>query len=176
MRTLETERLIVRPFVLEDAGFIVQLLNEPTFLEHIGDKGVRTLDQAAGYLAGGPLRSYRERGHGLGLVALRDSLQPIGMCGLLKRDGLDAVDLGYAFLPGFCGRGHAFEAAEAVLAWGRRDLGLDRVLAITSPGNARSIRLLERLGFSYSESLRLGQDAAPVALYVRDDRQAISKY
>jgi RimJ/RimL family protein N-acetyltransferase len=147
MRVALTERLVIRWFRREDADFVVRLLNEPTFIEHIADRGVRTPDQAVAYLEGGPLASCREHGHGLYLVARRNDLAPLGMCGLVRRDFLSAPDLGYAFLPEHVGKGYAFEAGAAVLEHGRRDLGMERCLAIVNPGNRRSIGLLERLGF-----------------------------
>ncbi|HJW43761.1 MAG TPA: GNAT family N-acetyltransferase [Geothrix sp.] len=150
MAPVQTDRLILRPFVVEDAPFILRLLNEPSFIENIADKGVRTLEQAADYLAQGPLASYAAHGHGLWLVLHRVTGQPMGMCGLIRRDNLPEVDLGYAFVPEFWGLGYAREAADACVAWGRETLGLRSLLAIVSPGNAASIRLLEALGFHHS--------------------------
>ncbi|MCE1203359.1 MAG: GNAT family N-acetyltransferase [Holophagaceae bacterium] len=147
MDPILTERLILRPFVLEDAPFILRLLNEPSFIENITDKGVRTLEQAAAYLSEGPLASYAMHGHGLWLLLHRGTGNPMGMCGLIKRDALDEVDLGYALCPEFWGLGYAREAAQASVEWGRRHLGLNGLLAIVSPGNAASIRLLEALAF-----------------------------
>lgn len=167
MQVAWTDRLVIRPFELEDSPFILRLLNEPSFIENIADKGVRTLDQAAAYLTAGPLASYRAHGHGHGLclVELRDSGEAIGMCGLLKREEFTEVDLGYAFLPEFCGQGYAFEAATAVLAFGRQTLGLDKVIAIVSPGNDRSTGLLARLGFVPAGLVPMAGHEAPVALY-----------
>jgi RimJ/RimL family protein N-acetyltransferase len=147
MDPLLTERLIIRPFALEDAPFILRLLNEPSFIENITDKGVRSLEQAADYLAHGPLASYSAHGHGLWMVQHRETGNPMGMCGLIKRDSLPELDLGYALCPEFWGLGFAREAAAACLAWGRTTLGLPGILAIVTPGNAASIRLLEALEF-----------------------------
>jgi RimJ/RimL family protein N-acetyltransferase len=147
MLPIRTKRLVIRPFVLEDAPFILRLLNEPSFIEHITDKGVRTLEQAGAYLTGGPLASYATHGHGLWMVEDRASGTPAGMCGLIRRDSLPEVDLGYAFLPEWWGRGLAREAAAACVAHGRDALGLRAMLAIVSPGNGPSIRLLEALAF-----------------------------
>src|SRR5436305_3101427 len=165
MIVLETERLLLRHFTPEDAELILRLFNEPSFLQNIGDKGVRTLDQASSYLLEGPIRNYKALGFGLYLVALKESLEPIGMCGLLKRDQFEDVDIGYAFLPEFWSRGFAFESAAAVLDFARRSLGLDKVIALVSPGNADSIRLLERLGFSFSRSARMTPDGSDVSGY-----------
>jgi RimJ/RimL family protein N-acetyltransferase len=143
----ETERLTLREFEPSDADFILRLLNEPTFIENIVDRGVRTREQAEAYLQGGPMASYRTHGHGLWCVVLKESGAPIGMCGLIKRDSFADVDLGYAFLPEHTGRGYATEAGAAALAFGRDTLRLPRVIAITKPGNARSAAVLTRLGF-----------------------------
>lgn len=145
---LQTPRLLLRELTDADAPFVLALLNDPGFLQHIGDKGVRTLDDARGYLQSGPFASYAAHGFGLWRVALRGDDEAIGMCGLLRRDWLDAPDLGYAFLPAARGRGLAQEAADAVLRLARERLGLHRVLAIVSRDNAASIRLLERAGFA----------------------------
>jgi ribosomal-protein-alanine N-acetyltransferase len=144
---VETERLWLRRFDAGDAPFILQLLNEPSWIEHIGDKGVRTLDDAARYIGNVPLAMYERVGFGLYLAALKPGAEPIGMCGLIKRDGLADVDIGFAFLPAYWRQGLAREAAEATLAYGRNELGLTRIVAIVSPGNQRSAALLRRLGF-----------------------------
>ena len=164
-----TERLIIRPLIPEDAGFVLRLLNTPTYLEFIGDKGVRDLAQAVAYLQDGPMRSYREHGHGICRVALRDSGLPIGMCGLLRRDCFQEADLGYAFLPEHTGQGYALEACRAVLAHGERVLGLPTVIAIVNPANERSTSLRERLGFKGAGTVTLPPPHAPepVALYRR---------
>jgi ribosomal-protein-alanine N-acetyltransferase len=169
MTVLETERLVVRPFTPDDAEFILRLLNEPSFIENIGDKAVRTTEQAAAYLADGPIRSYGRHGHGLCLVSVKETGQPIGMCGLIRRDTLPDVDLGYAYVPEAWSRGYAFEAAAAVLRHGRDELGFGKTLAIVSPGNAGSIRLLERLGFSFVELVQMQPGAGDTALYERID-------
>ncbi|MCE5232476.1 MAG: GNAT family N-acetyltransferase [Xanthomonadaceae bacterium] len=162
---LETERLTLRRFAYEDAAFIVELLNDPSFIENIADKGVRTLDDARRYLDDGPLASYAAHGFGLWRVGLKADDTPIGMCGLLKRDALDDPDIGYAFLPRYAGRGYAHEAAAATLACARDAFGLRRVVAIVSAGNARSIGLLGKLGFAYEREVLLPHHAAPIPLY-----------
>lgn len=152
----ETARLAVRRFVLDDAAFILALVNEPGWLAHIGDRGVRTLADAEGYLRDGPLASYAIHGFGLYHVALRATGAAVGMCGILRRDGLDAPDLGYALLGSHAGLGYATEAARATLAHARRDLGLTRVLAITSPENAASQRVLEKVGMQREGMVQAG--------------------
>jgi [ribosomal protein S5]-alanine N-acetyltransferase len=161
---VETERLILRPFEGGDVPFILRLLAERSFIENIGDRGVRTPEDAERYLADGPIASYARHGHGLWLVALKETLTPIGMCGLLKREQLADVDLGYAFLPEFWSKGYAQESARATLDWAR-SRGMERVVAIVSPGNARSIRLLEKLGFAFEGFTTTSPDTPPVAIY-----------
>jgi RimJ/RimL family protein N-acetyltransferase len=163
---IETQRLSLRRLAFDDADFILELLNDPAFLQYIGDKGVRTADQARGYIQNGPMASYDRFGFGLYRVALKDG-GPIGMCGLLKRDTLDDVDLGFAFLPGFRAQGYAFESAQAVLAHEQAASGLTRVLAITSPDNVASIGLLEKLGFCFERMAQLTVGEPEVKVFVR---------
>ena len=143
---LETPRLRLRRMSEADAEFIRRLVNEPSFIRNIGDKGVRTLDDARRYIRDGPMASYERHGFGLNLVELKATGAPAGMCGLLKRDVLDHPDIGYAFVPEFWSAGYAREAASAIMNWARATLGLRGVLAIVNPDNAGSIRLLERSG------------------------------
>ena len=162
---LLTPRLQLRPLTEGDAPFALALLNTEGFLRHIGDRGVRDLDQARAYLHGGPLDSYARHGHGLLAVVRRDSGIPIGFCGLLKRDSLPEVDLGYALLPEQEGHGFAREAALAVRDHGHRTLGFRRILAIVNPDNARSIRLLAALDFRPEGLRRLPGEDEDVACF-----------
>jgi RimJ/RimL family protein N-acetyltransferase len=157
MQVLETDRLILRWLTVEDAAFILELVNDPSWLQFIGDRGVRTLEDARNYILKGPVEMYGRLGFGLYLVELKDEGVPIGMCGLIKRDSLKDVDIGFAFLPSFRGRGYAYEAASAVLAYGKSTLGLERIVAIVSPGNDRSIRLLEKLGLQFEQRVQLSE-------------------
>jgi RimJ/RimL family protein N-acetyltransferase len=165
MTVLETERLRLRRLTVEDAEFILRLLNEPSFLRFIGDRGVRTLDDAREYVLNGPVASYEQFGFGLYLTTLKDSGTPIGMCGLLKRDALDDVDIGFAFLPEFWSKGFAIEAATAVMEHARRDFGLQRIVAVTNPDNVGSIRLLEKLGLVFERMVRLSGESAEIRMY-----------
>ncbi len=155
MTVLETERLVIRRFTEGDAEFILGLLNQPSFLRYIGDKGVRNTDDAVRYLHTGPIASYDRVGYGPYLVKLKDTEVPIGMCGLLKRETLPDADVGFAFLPDYWSRGYAFEAVAAVMTYGREVLGLQRIVAITSPDNNASIRLLEKLGLRFERLIKL---------------------
>lgn len=165
MTVLETARLCLRHLTPEDAPFILGLLNEPSWLRFIGDRGVRTLDDARRYIENGPMAMYARHGFGLYLTALKDEDVPIGLCGLLRRAGLDDVDIGFALLPAYWSHGYAFEAAAAVLAHARDVLGLPRVVAITTPDNAASARLLEKLGFCLERTITLPHDPQPLHLF-----------
>jgi len=169
MTVLETERLSLRRLTVDDAEFILALLNEPSFLRYIGDKKVRNLDDARQYILNGPVGSYERHGFGLNCVELRESHTPIGMCGLLKRDELPDPDIGFALLPDFWSKGFAFEAAQAVLKDARERLQLQRILAITSLDNEASINLLQRLGFSFDEVVQMAPDREPLRLFSSED-------
>jgi RimJ/RimL family protein N-acetyltransferase len=168
MTSLETQRLLLRPFTVDDTEFILTLLNEPSFLRYIGDKKVRNLDDARQYIVNGPVASYEQHGFGLCLLELKESHTPIGMCGLLKREELPEPDIGFALLPDFWNKGFAFEAATAVLDDAHERLKLQRILAITSPDNDASINLLQRLGFRFEGLRKLSADREPVKLFTRD--------
>jgi len=140
-------------------------LNEPSFLRHIGDRGVRTLDAARDYIAMGPLLSYQRHGYGMSRIELAATGETIGVCGLVNRDSLPGPDLGYALLPEYCGHGYAGEAAAAVLADARELLLIDRILAITDPDNAASIALLLKLGFAFETMLQLTPGEKQLQLY-----------
>ena len=165
MIEIKTERLSVRRFVLNDAAFILRLLNEPTFIEHIADKGVRDLDAARDYLRRGPMASYERYGFGLWHVGLLDNDEPIGMAGLLKRDYLEHVDIGYALLPEYCGAGYAFEMASAVMGYAGEVLDAKQVMAIVSEGNTPSMKLLGKLGFQPDGMIHVPGDDRRVRLF-----------
>jgi RimJ/RimL family protein N-acetyltransferase len=153
VKVLETERLALRRLTSADAGFVHELVNEPSWIRFIGDRGVRTLDDARAYLDKGPLAMYRRFGFGLWVVELKETGEATGLCGLIKRDALEDVDIGFAFLPRYWRRGYALESARAVLAYGREILELDRIVAITSPDNDASIRLLEKIGLRFEQTI-----------------------
>ena len=165
MTVLETERLVLRMLSADDAEFILELLNQPSFLRYIGDKGVRNTEDAVRYIQTGPQASYERFGFGLYLVELKDSEVPIGMCGLLKRETLPDVDVGFAFLPAYWSQGYAFEAAAAVMNYGRAALGLRRIVAITTLDNAASIKLLEKIGLRFEGLVKLTEDQPEVRLF-----------
>ncbi|HEY1076671.1 MAG TPA: GNAT family N-acetyltransferase [Fontimonas sp.] len=162
---LETERLRLGPLSDDDAPFIVELLNEPSFIRNIGDRQVRTIEDALRYIDNGPRASLRQHGFGMLRVGLRDDDRPIGVCGLIRRDTLPAVDLGFAYLAAHHRQGYAVEAARVIMAQAHGPLALSRVLAITLPDNAGSIRVLQRIGFVAAGTVRLGDESELLNLY-----------
>jgi len=152
---IETQRLVLRRLDTGDARFILALVNEPSWLKYIGDKGVHTLEDAESYIRKGPVDMYERHGFGLYLVETRVGGESIGICGLIKRETLDDIDLGFAFLPRYWGDQYAFEASSGTLTHAKTLLGLSRIVAITSKDNDRSIKLLDRLGFRFERNLQL---------------------
>ena len=167
MNILETERLTLRQFTSEDAPFILELVNDPAFIKNIGDRNVRTLEDAKRYIENGPVSSYARNGFGLYLVQLKESGESIGMCGLIKRPALEDVDIGYAFLPKFWSKGYAVEAARANKEEARA-LGLKRLAAIINPDNESSIRVAEKLGMKFERMIRLSADDIEVKFFAVD--------
>ncbi len=161
---LETERLTLRQFELEDAKFIIELVNSPGWLEFIGDRNIRTEEAAVSYLRNGPIKSYRENGFGLWMVEMKDRT-PIGMCGILKRDNLENPDIGFAFLPEFMEMGYAFEIASATINYAKDKLNLKTICAITAPANEKSIRLLEKTGLTFIKTIFAPTDNEELLLF-----------
>lgn len=156
MKSIETERLILRPFELErDAPFLLEALNEPDFIENVADKGVRTVEQADDYIRTKFMPSHERYGVGYCVVELKESAVSIGTCGLVKRETLDDFDIGYSMLRRFAGNGYAFEAAAALMDYGRRELGLTRIIGLTSLTNEKSARLLEKLGLRFERMVQV---------------------
>ena len=165
---IETERLVLTHLADRDAEFIRGLLNEPSFIRYVGDRGVRTADDARRYMQDGPVASYARYGFGLLRVALKAGDTPIGICGVLRRDTLPDPDLGFSLLPAWWSKGYAYEAASAVMQQARGGLGLGRILAITSVDNEPSIRLLGKLGFQFEQMIRLGEDTTELRLFASE--------
>lgn len=162
---IATERLTLRLVNLDDAEFMLQLLNEPSFIENIGDKKVRTLEDARAYIESGPIASYEKFGFGLLVVEVASAGRRAGICGLLKRETLEDVDIGYAFLPEFWFKGYALEAAAGVMSYAFESLRLRRILAITNPDNQPSIRVLEKLGFQFQRLIKMGEDGKETKVF-----------
>jgi [ribosomal protein S5]-alanine N-acetyltransferase len=170
MHVATTARLRIRWLTCDDAPFILRLLNDAGWIHFIGDKNVHSIADAEKYLENGPLTMYSRHRHGLYAVEVKDSGKPIGLCGLLLRDGWEEVDLGFALLPEFRMRGYAEEACRATLAHGRKALGLRRVVAITHPTNERAKRLLARLGMGDGGLRLLSGFTVPLAYFAVDYR------
>lgn len=164
MKIIETERLILRLQTTDDADFILELVNDPSWLRFIGDRGVRTVEDACEYIVNG-LCTYEQFGFCFYLVERKEDQIPLGLCGLIKRESLEDVDIGYAFLPKYWGKGYAYEAASATLAYGIDTLGLNRIVAITTQDNYASARLLEKIGLKFERLVRLSNDAAELRLF-----------
>ena len=164
----ETPRLLLRQLTPRDAPFILELLNDPSFIRFIGDKGARTLDDARQYIAEGPITSYRNNGFGLYLVQIKDTSERIGMCGLVKRDALLDVDIGFAFLPAYRSKGYALEASRAVMNLASGSFGIRRVVAITSLDNEASMSLLRKIGLQFDRTCELPGHRGLVNLFTPD--------
>ena len=168
MTVLSTQRLELRQLDAGDAPFMLELLNDPSFIANIGDRGVRTVEDAARYIQDRLVPSYARYGYGLYLVELRATGAAIGICGLVRRDYLDDPDIGFAFLPPFLGQGYALESATAVRAHALEALRMQRLLAIVSPHNTRSIQLLEKIGLRFERMITPPGEAREIRLYTSD--------
>lgn len=165
MKILETKRLLLRQVTFGDAEFVLKLLNEPSFIQNIGDRGVRTLEDARNYISDRIIASYENFSFGMYLVTLKSTGEAAGLCGLVKRDGLDDVDIGYAFFSRYWSKGYATEAALAVKEYAKVTVGLKRLVAITDPANQGSVRVLEKIGLKFEKMIRLSKDDIELKLY-----------
>ena len=165
MVILETPQLQLREFEIGDAAFLLELFNTPNWLKYIGDRNVNTLTEAESYLKSGSLKSYTENGFGFYLVIEKTTLQPIGMCGFKKRAELNDVDMGFAFLPEYIGKGFGYEIAKATLRFGFEILELKKIIAIVDPENTPSNGLIKKLGFEFEKMIQFGENKKKVNLY-----------
>lgn len=166
MININTNRLTLRSFTLSDAAFILELLNSEPWLKYIGDRGVRTTEDAENYIREKILKQYEEHGFGMLAIVEKTSQKIIGSCGLVKRDFLPYSDLGFAFLPGFEGRGFGYESAEVVVKYSREELKKEKLLAITLENNLASNGLLKKLGFEFEENIIFKDDGEELRKYV----------
>lgn len=166
MNVLETERLTLRRIALADAPLLLGVMNDPAFIEHVADRGLRTTDDGERYIAEKMLPSFEQHGFGMYVVDLKEFGTPIGTCGLFKREEMEDVDIGYAFLREYWGQGFAYEAAAAVMAYGRDVLGLPKIIAMTGPENISSIKLLEKLGLRFERMVRFGEAGDERRLFI----------
>ncbi len=165
METLYTDRLVLCPITVNESAFIFELLNSPGWLEFIGDRGIKTLDDARNYILQKMIHGYEQHGVGLLLVKLKTNETAIGICGLIKRPGLDDIDIGFAFLPEFTGKGYAFEAASICVIDAFKTRKLNRIVAITIEANTHSRRLLEKIGLRFEKKFFMEGDPEELMLY-----------
>lgn len=165
MLILETARLRLRHLTLDDAPFMLTLLNDPSFLANIGDKGIRTLEQARRFLLDSHIASYARHGYGHYLVEHKDTGESMGTCGLINRTFIGEIDIGFAYLPAYWSRGYATEAAQAVMDHARRVLGIEGIVAVVAPHNRDSIRVLEKLGLHLAGPTQVAEGGEWLHLY-----------
>lgn len=162
---IETERLYLRKLTLEDAPFMLELLNTPTWLQFIGDRNVHSIEDAENYLKNGTLKSYQENGFGFYAVIEKTSGKTIGMCGLIKRDSLPDIDIGFAFLPHLISKGFGYEAASATLDYALNTLKIKRIIAIVNPDNEKSIGLIKKIGLHFEKMIKFGDEEKELMLF-----------
>jgi len=165
MKILETERTILREVTKDDGEFILDLLNQPSFIRYIGDRNVRTLEQARDYIESRFMESYKKFGFGMWAVDLKEMHAPVGICGFVKRESLPDADIGFAFLPQYEKKGYAYESAVAVMEYGKSVLGLKTILAITSLDNESSGKLLEKINFKFERLIKLPPENEELKLF-----------
>ena len=162
---IETQRLILRKFTVDDAAFMLELLNTPSWLRFIGDRNVRTIEEAEQYLLNGNIRSYQEYGFGFYVVILKETQESIGICGIVKREGLEDVDIGFAFFQQFMGKGYGYESASSVLNYTLNDLKIKRIVAIVDPENVVSIALIKKIGMQFEKMIRVSPKDIDLMLF-----------
>ena len=165
----ETNRLIISKITLDDAAFFLELVNTPNFIKYIGDRNLKTVEDAKTYLKNGTLKSYEDFGFGFYKLLLKEeNNKAIGTCGLVKREQLDNVDIGFAMLPEYEGKAFGYESCIAVLKLAKEQFKLNKVLAITLPTNNNSIKLLEKIGLSYEKRIKPFEDDEELLLFAKN--------
>ena len=165
MNLIETDRLLINKITIDDAGFILELMNDKDWIKNIGDKGIRTIEDAQAYIQNCFLKTYNESNCGFYSLNLKKTHQSIGIAGLVDREGLDHIDIGYGMLPQFRGKGYAFEATKAIYDYGYQELKLEKIVAIVNPDNIGSIKLLTKLGLTYEKMIRLPDEDKDIKLF-----------
>jgi len=171
--TLQSERLFIRTLTIIDAGFMLQLMNSPNWIKNIGDRRVTNKTEASNYILNKIIPSYKKNGFGLFLVCLKENKKPIGICGILQREGLNTPDLGFAIIPAMEGQGFATEASKEVIQFAREVLDLSTLAGITKPDNIASISVLTKLGMEFEQSIKLPEDPNTFSLYTMVLHKAI---
>ncbi|MEM5566579.1 GNAT family N-acetyltransferase [Psychroserpens sp. AS72] len=169
MQIAQTTRLILSKITVDDAPFILELMNTPGWLKYIGDRNIKTVEAAAEYIKNNQLRCYEENGYGYYKMQVKgEHLKTIGTCGLLKRDALEHIDIGFSMLPEYHGNGYGYEAANEILKFAKNQFGIKTICAITLPINKPSIQLLEKLGLSYQKTVKPFDDDEELLLFAKD--------
>ena len=165
----ETQRLVISKFTIEDAPFFLELVNTPHWIKYIGDRGVMTVEDAEERIREGHLKSYKEHGFGFYKLLLKNkNLKPIGTTGLIKRDALEDVDIGFAMLPNYEREGYGYESSVEIIKLAKDNFTLSRLVAITLDNNQPSIKLLEKLGFIYEKRVKPFEDDEELLLFAKE--------
>lgn len=165
MEILSTERLVISKITLNEASFIRELMNDKDWIQNIGDRGVRTLEDAEAYIKDKFFTSYEKYGYGFYVISLKSTTDRIGTVGLIDREGIEGIEIGYGMLPAFRGKGYALEAAQAIFSYAQNTLGIEKIVAIVNPNNKGSIRLLEKLGLRYEKMVRLPEETKDIKYF-----------
>ena len=164
-KIIETERLVLKPMSVEDSQLIFELYNSPNFIKFIGDRNIKTLEDAENYIKNRFLPQMERLGYGNFLITKKDDGKKIGGVGIFERDGLDVHDIGFSFLPEFEGKGYGFESAKKLMETAFSELGLKKISAITSKENVASQKLIEKLGLNYLKTIQLPDDEEELLYY-----------
>ena len=167
MVVAETNRLTISKFTIEDAPFFMTLVNTPNWLKYIGDRNVKTIKQAEDSITSSHLKSYKTNGFGFYVLRLKETLEPIGTCGLIKREELENIDFGFAMLPGYEGLGFGLESSQAIIEIAKSNFKIEKLVAITLEINKNSIKLLEKLGFSFEKKVKPFEDNKELLLFAK---------
>jgi len=162
---MSTDRLLINRITLDDAGFILKLMNDKDWIKNIGDRGIRTIEEAEEYIRTRFLKTYNEVGFGFYSLIIKETQQIIGIAGLVDREGIDHIDIGYGMLPEYRGKGYAFEATKAIYDYAYQDLKIDKIVAIVNPDNPGSIKLLTKLGLEFEKMIRLPDEEIDIMLF-----------
>lgn len=165
---ITTQRLIISEITTNEASFFYELVNDPTYLQFIPDKGIYSITDAEKHITNKIIKEYKTQGFGFYLVSRKEDKTSIGMCGLIDRDGLDCMDIGFAFLKKHRGKGYAFEASKGVIHFAKNILKIDKLAAITTLDNTKSSNLLERLGFKFYKNIFIPNDPDELRLFIND--------
>ena len=165
MSFLQTNRLLLEEITFEDAPFVIELLNNPTWLQYIGDRNVHTIPEAHSYIQRSYIHAYKKYGFGMYKMVLKDTQLPIGMCGLVKRNYLKHHDIGFALLPTYQRKGYTYEAASAVMNYANQTLQIHSIYAFTSRDNIASQNLLKKLGLQFEKYIKIPNDEEILMLF-----------